>query len=46
MIRMEHDSNGNCCLALTRSCDNACCYVLGIEGYVRGRLKLKLRMLP
>ncbi|AUG91622.1 50S ribosomal subunit protein L2 [Candidatus Hodgkinia cicadicola] len=36
VIRMEYDPNRNCCLALTRSCDNTCCYVLGIEGLCVG----------
>ncbi|XXM93270.1 MAG: 50S ribosomal protein L2 [Candidatus Hodgkinia cicadicola] len=36
VIRMEYDPNRNCCIALTKSQDSTCCYVLGIEGLRSG----------
>ncbi|XXN19705.1 MAG: 50S ribosomal protein L2 [Candidatus Hodgkinia cicadicola] len=32
IIRMEYDPNRNCEIVLTRSRDQTCCYILGIEG--------------
>ncbi|XXM93600.1 50S ribosomal protein L2 [Candidatus Hodgkinia cicadicola] len=36
VVRLEHDPNRSCCVALTRSSEGLWCYVLGTEGVVVG----------